>query len=86
MHSTVTGAGLLAVGSVVSSTVMVWVTVDRVTAGIRYRVGPGDDFRTAVTVRYIRYKRYYRSDRAVVCFICYYRDIWQQVHRLCTVR
>ena len=35
--------------------------VDRVTTGIRYRVGPGDDFRTGVTVRYIRYKRYYRS-------------------------
>ncbi len=27
MHSTVTGAGLLAVGSIVSSTVIVWVTV-----------------------------------------------------------
>ena len=52
--------------------------VDRVAAGIRYRVGPGDDFRTGVTVRYIRYKCYYRSDRAVVCFIRYYRDIWHR--------
>ena len=61
MHCTVTGAGLLAVGSgsVIDGDRLG--DSDRVATGICYRVGPGDDLGTGVAIRYIRYKRYYRS-------------------------